>query len=128
MTIAWYDPPAQNGISTPCLLHDLDLKVTSPGGEQVWGNSQGKAPGGGGDGGGGQPPTDDYSGQWPPFSMEASADRLNSNERVTMATPEAGQYTISVKVRGQRTSTAIYCHRPHSGQMMMVMVMTSILT
>ena len=127
MTIAWYDPPAQNGISTPCLLHDLDLKVTSPGGEQVWGNSQGKAPGGGGDGGGGggQPPTDDYSGQWPPFSMEASADRLNSNERVTMATPEAGQYTISVKVRGLCSSTVIALI---SSQVMMVMVMTSILT
>jgi hypothetical protein len=71
VTLSWYDPANQNGISTTALLHDLDLSVTAPDGTTAyWGNHLGE--------GGNQ------------------ADRLNNNEQVMVAAPAEGDWTVKV--------------------------------
>jgi hypothetical protein len=70
VTLSWYDPANQNGISTTALLHDLDLSVTSQSGTAYWGNHLSEA--------GNKP------------------DRLNNNEQVMVASPEKGVWTVKV--------------------------------
>jgi len=75
VTLAWADFPSTPA-ANPHINNDLDLVVTGPGGTTTWlGNvfSGGSSITGG------------------------SADRLNSVEQVLIATPAAGDYTVSVR-------------------------------
>ena len=66
VTISWYDPPNQDGTTNIALLHDLDLQVTSPSNQVYYGN------------GGNRP------------------DTLNNNEQVFVASPDTGDWTVTV--------------------------------
>ena len=70
VTLSWYDPPNQNGISTAALLHDLDLMVTDPTGKAFWGNHRGEA--------------------------GNKVDRLNNNEQVLISAPAVGTWKVAV--------------------------------
>ena len=70
VSLSWYDPANQNGISTTALLHDLDLSVTSQNGDVYWGNHRSE------------------SGNKP--------DRLNNNEQVMISTPDEQLWTVKV--------------------------------
>lgn len=87
VTLSWYDPANQNGISTTALLHDLDLSVTSKSGTAYWGNHLSEA--------GNKP------------------DRLNNNEQVMIASPDDDTWIVKVatnslvKAQSQKYSLVI---------------------
>ncbi len=67
VSLVWYDPPGIDGLSTPVLLHDLNLKVAPP-----------------------CNCSDVY------FGNGGDIDHLNNNEQVFVATPVVGNWTVSV--------------------------------
>jgi len=73
ITLCWYDPPNQDGVTTNALLHDLDLELTGPSGERLVGN--------GGNSG------------------HAAFDVLNNTELVWVASPGLGTWTATVTAR-----------------------------
>ena len=74
VTLAWYDPANQNGISTPALIHDLDLLVVSPSGGKYYGNGMNTG--------------------------NNAFDVLNTNERVSVSSPQTGTWTVTVSTKG----------------------------
>lgn len=77
VTISWYDPP--NGVfAAKVLLHDLDLMVVSPSGQQFYGNSHSSS---------GLP------------TMGASRDEVNTNEQLTIDSPIVGHWKIFVQAK-----------------------------
>jgi subtilisin family serine protease len=68
-TLVWFDPPGHT-LSTRALLHDLDLKVIGPNGMMYLANGR---------------------------TNTVSADYTNTVERVTIADPDIGIYTVQVE-------------------------------
>lgn len=66
VTVSWYDPPGIDGASTPALLHNLNLLVTSPSGQKYYGNNRN------------------------------GFDTLNNNEQITVDNPTIGTWKVSV--------------------------------
>jgi len=75
-TLVWYDPPNQDGITTPALLHDLDLVLVSPSGAQFLGNGG------------------------------STADTLNTVEQVLVDGPELGAWTVIVSSQALVTANS----------------------
>jgi len=73
LTLVWYDPPNQDGITTSALLHDLDLELTGPGGERHVGNGQNNG--------------------------DTQFDSINTNEVVRIMSPAEGAWTATVYSR-----------------------------
>lgn len=69
-TVSWYDVPNQDGISTQALLNDLDMLLVSPSGTQWYGNGANTG--------------------------NAGFDSVNNNEQVFVATPDTGDWTLTI--------------------------------
>lgn len=70
LTLAWTDYPGSPGVY-PNLVNDLDLVVTTPSGDLIYGNARP-----------GQPP---------------APDRVNNVERIIIPAPEPGRYRVRVR-------------------------------
>ncbi len=85
-TLVWTDYPGSPNIY-PNLVNDLDLVVTSPSGKLYYGNTRNGQPGG-------------------------SPDRVNTVERLVIAEPEMGRYSIRVRAfnvpRGPQDFALVY--------------------
>ncbi|MCX7745845.1 MAG: S8 family serine peptidase [Clostridia bacterium] len=68
VTLAWTDAPA-SALSSPALVNDLDLVVTSPSGQVYYGND---------------------------FARQNVRDRVNNVENIFIQNPEVGTYTLRV--------------------------------
>ena len=66
-TLSWFDPPSVQGSTTRALISDLDLCATSPGGAVLCGNT-----------------------------ASSSRDRVNNNEKLFVASPQAGEWKVTV--------------------------------
>ena len=78
VTLVWHDP-AGSANAQQSLINDLDLTVTTPGGQTVLPQSEGDGP--------------------TTAAASTATDQLNSVEQVVIATPQAGDYTIIVTGR-----------------------------
>ena len=75
VTLVWHDPAGQTG-AAKSLVNDLDLTVTTPNGQTVLPQTEGDGPNAAG--------------------ATTGKDSLNTVEQVVIATPTAGDYTITV--------------------------------
>lgn len=82
VTLAWTDAPNLLPAGTPALVNDLDLEVTGPGGTTFFGNNHNTR-------------TDPSADQ--ATAEEGLPDNRNPVERVRIAEPDAGLYTVTVR-------------------------------
>lgn len=83
-TLAWTDPPPIAG-ARAALVNDLDLEITGPNGEQYYGN--------------------DFSGQGKP-------DRSNNLEKIYIANPAPGIYTVKVRANTVKKNSLSWSKEP----------------
>lgn len=88
VTLVWSDFPQHPGPYN-ALVNDLDLRITTPDGRELWGNNI------------------------------SNGDRKNNVEVITLNHPVAGEYLIDVRgtriTQGQQTFSIIYGHLPQRG-------------
>lgn len=88
VTLVWTDYPQHPGPYN-ALVNDLDLRITTPDGREIWGNNI------------------------------SNGDRKNNVEVITLNNPVAGEYLIDVRgtriTQGQQSFSIIYGHLPKRG-------------
>lgn len=83
VSLAWTDAPDALPVGTPALVNDLDLEVTGPDGNYVGNNFNTR--------------TDPSAEEAEVLPGSAVGDHVNNTEKVRIADPTPGDYTVTVK-------------------------------